>query len=94
MEQIIELTLIPFALLLVQAVKILFPNTSKYSIPMVLLISLGLGMLLVDWDSNLQLAIVGLFSATVQIASGASGVYSWGKKKETTVSMEDYLDES
>lgn len=93
MEQIIELTLIPFALLLVQSVKIILPESSKYAIPMVLGIALVLAVLLVDWGQNWQMAIIALFSATVQIASGASGVYSWGKKKDV-INLENYLDEA
>ena len=93
MEQIIELTLIPFALLIVQAIKIVLPESSKYAIPMVLVIGVVLATLLVDWSQSWQLAMIALFSATVQIASGASGVYSWGKKSGDIVDLEDYSDE-
>ena len=82
MEQIIELILIPFVLLVVQAIKVLIPRSAKYAVPMVLVVAMVLGTLLVDWSDSWQIATIALISATVQIASGASGVYSWGKRDE------------
>lgn len=93
MEQVIELTLIPFALLLVQAIKILMPRMSKYSIPVILLVGAVLAVLLVDWEQGWQMAAIAMISATVQIASGASGVYSWGKKSDMSIELPDFADD-
>jgi hypothetical protein len=93
-DQLIELTFIPLALLLVQAIKVLFPRVSGYAIPLVVFIAAGLAVLLVDWTQAWQPAVIGLLTYTVQIASGASGVYSWGKKADINIELPDYSDES
>lgn len=93
MEEIIQLTLIPLALLIVQAIKTVAPKTSDYAIPIVLFVALSLSVVLVDWSLTWQGATLQLFTFAVMIASGASGVYSWGKKGDTNVELEEYLDE-
>ncbi len=94
MESVIELTLIPLVLLVVQAVKAVVPSAGQYSIAIVLFVGLGLSIVVVDFNAGWQAAAIAWLAATVQIASGASGVYSWGKKGDTVVELPDYSDET
>lgn len=93
MEQIIQITLIPLALMIVQAIKLVSPKLAPYAIGLTLVTSIMLSLTLVDWSTGLQAAILSLFTFTVQVAAGASGVYSWGKKGDTVIELQDYSDE-
>jgi len=93
MEEIIQLTLVPLVLLIVQALKTVAPKTGGYAIALVLFIALGLSTVLVDWSVSIQEALLGWLTFTVMIASGASGVYSWSKKGDVTVEIPDYADD-
>lgn len=79
MESVIEITLIPLVLFIVQALKVLRPQLERYAIAIVLIVAAGLSAILVDWSFDWQTAVLEMLTYTVMIASGASGVYSWSK---------------
>lgn len=81
MESIIELTLVPLVLLIVQALKTVRPQLDAYAVAVVLVVAGLLSTILVDWTSGWQTSILEMLTYTVMIASGASGVYSWSKNK-------------
>lgn len=79
MESIIELTLVPLVLLIVQALKTVRPQLDRYAITVVLFVAAGMSSILVDWTEGWQVITLDMLTYTVMIASGASGVYSWSK---------------
>lgn len=82
MEEIITLTIAPAVMGLVQAIKVVAPRTARYAIPMSLIFATLFAVLLVDWSEQWQLALLSLTAITVQIATSASGIYSYKSDKK------------
>lgn len=93
-NEVIQTALGPLTVLIVQAVKNVVPRFEPFAIPTVLLVAGLFAALLVDWSSNIQAALLSLAVMTIQVASMASGMYSWSKKESVEITIPDYSDES
>ena len=72
-----------------QAIKNFGTWFEKYALPLVFLFSGVLATLIV-----LQLnSVVMILALTQIISAAASGLYGWGKKGDTNINLENYLDE-